>query len=146
MTHSKRKLAIEEIESFRKFLERRGFKCRNGKGRDQLMQVQNQGAPGQNVFCKTAKGTVIYPAIFDDLVELFHAPVDPAPAVEIIDHPASHDSDLLDDFAIAALPAILEYRLREREEGETSMGADIARLAYKQAKYMMAERVKHQPK
>lgn len=146
MAHSKRKLAIEEIESFRKFLERRGFKCRNGKGRDQLMQVQNQGAPGQNVFCKTAKGAVIYPAIFDDLVELFHAPVDPAPAVEVIDHPASHDSDLLDDFAIAALPAILEYRIREREEGETNMGADIARLAYKQAKYMMAERAKHQPK
>ena len=146
MTHSKRKLAIEEIESFRKFLERRGFKCRNGKGRDQLMQVQNQGAPGQNVFCKTAKGSVIYPSIFDDLVELFHAPVDPAPAVEVIDHPASHDSDLLDDFAIAALPAILEYRIRERKEGETNMGADIARLAYKQAKYMMAERAKHQPK
>ena len=146
MTHSKRKLAIEEIESFRKFLERRGFKCRNGKGRDQLMQVQNQGAPGQNVFCKTAKGAVIYPAIFDDLVELFHSPVDPAPAVEVIDRPASHDSDLLDDFAIAALPAILEYRIREREEGETNMGADIARLAYKQAKYMMAERAKHQPK
>lgn len=146
MTHSKRKLAIEEIESFRKFLERRGFKCRNGKGRDQLMQVQNQGAPGQNVFCKTAKGAVSYPSIFDDLVELFHAPVDPAPAVEVIDHPANHDSDLLDDFAIAALPAILEYRIREREEGETNMGADIARLAYKQAKYMMAERAKHQPK
>ena len=145
MTHSKRKLAIEEIESFRKFLEHRGFKCRNGKGRDQLMQVQNQGAPGQNVFCKTAKGAVIYPAIFDDLVELFHAPVDPAPSVEVIDR-ASHDSDLLDDFAIAALPAILEYRIREREEGETNMGADIARLAYKQAKYMMAERAKHQPK
>ena len=146
MTHSKRKLAIEEIESFRKFLERRGFKCRNGKGRDQLMQVQNQGAPGQNVFCKTVKGAVSYPSIFDDLVELFHAPVDPAPAVEVIDHPANHDSDLLDDFAIAALPAILEYRIREREEGETNMGADIARLAYKQAKYMMAERAKHQPK
>ena len=40
------------------------------------MQVQNQGAPGQNVFCKTAKGAVSYPSIFDDLVELFHAPVD----------------------------------------------------------------------
>ena len=146
MAHSKRKLAIEEIESFRKFLERRGFKCRNGKGRDQLMQVQNQGAPGQNVFCKTAKGAVSYPSIFDDLVELFHAPVDPAPEVEVIGHPANHDSDLLDDFAIAALPAILEYRIREREEGETNMGADIARLAYKQAKYMMAERAKHQPK
>lgn len=146
MNHSKRKLAVEEIESFRKFLERRGFKCRNGKGRDQLMQVQNQGAPGQNVFCKTAKGAVIYPAIFDDLVELFHAPIDPAPSVEVIDHPANHNSDLLDEFAIAALPAILEYRIREREEGETNMGADIARLAYKQAKYMMAERAKHQPK
>lgn len=146
MTHIKRKLAIEEIESFRKLLERRGFKCRNGKGRDQLMQVQNQGAPGQNVFCKTAKGAVIYPSIFDDLVELFHAPVDPSPAVEVIDHPANHNSDLLDDFAIAALPAILEYRIREREEGETNMGADIARLAYKQAKYMMVERAKHQPK
>lgn len=146
MAHGKRKLAIEEIEGFRKFLERRSFKCRNGKGRDQLMQVQNQGAPGQNVFCKTAKGAVSYPSIFDDLVELFHSPVDPAPAVEVIDHPASHDSDLLDDFAIAALPAILEYRIREREEGETNMGADIARLAYKQAKYMMAERAKHQQK
>lgn len=146
MAHSKRKLAIEEVEGFRKFLERRGFKCRNGKGRDQLMQVQNQGAPGQNVFCKTAKGAVSYPSIFDDLVELFHAPVDPAPAVEVIDRKSSHDSDLLDDFAIAALPAILEYRIREREEGETNMGADIARLAYKQAKYMMAERAKHQTK
>ena len=39
MAHIKRKLAIEEVEGFRKFLERRGFKCRNGKGRDQLMQV-----------------------------------------------------------------------------------------------------------
>ena len=146
MNHIKRKLAIEEIDNFRKFLERRGFKCRNGKGRDQLMQVQNQGAPGQNVFCKTAKGAVIYPSIFDDLVELFHAPVDPAPVVEVVDRQESHDSDLLDDFAIAALPAILEYRIREREEGETNMGSDIARLAYKQAKYMMAERAKHQPK
>lgn len=141
MTHSKRKLAIEEVEGFRKFLERRGFKCRNGKGRDQLMQVQNQGAPGQNVFCKTAKGAVIYPAIFDDLVELFHAPVDPAPAVEVIDRPASHDSDLLDDFAIAALTIVATF---------TAVGAKspdyIAERAYTIAKAMMAERAKHQPK
>ena len=145
MTHSKRKLAIEEIESFRKFLERRGFKCRNGKGRDQLMQVQNQGAPGQNVFCKTAKGTVIYPAIFDDLVELFHAPVDPAPAVEVIDR-ASHDSDLLDDFAIAAMPAIMERMMIERKDDDSNLSPLIAKLAYKVARAMMAERAKHQPK
>lgn len=146
MTHSKRKLAIEEIESFRKFLERRGFKCRNGKGRDQLMQVQNQGAPGQNVFCKTAKGTVIYPAIFDDLVELFHAPVDPAPAVEVIDRSASHDSDLLDDFAIAAMPAIMERMMIERKDDDSNLSPLIAKLAYKVARAMMAERAKHQPK
>lgn len=141
MTHSKRKLAIEEIESFRKFLERRGFKCRNGKGRDQLMQVQNQGAPGQNVFCKTAKGAVSYPAIFDDLVELFHAPVDPAPAVEVIDHPASHDSDLLDDFAIAALQGMLSG-----DSVAIQSESHLAKDSYTIAKAMMAERAKHQPK
>ena len=139
MTHSKRKLAIEEIENFRKFLERRGFKCRNGKGRDQLMQVQNQGAPGQNVFCKTAKGAVSYPAIFDDLVELFHAPVDPAPVVEVIDRPASHDSDLLDDFAIAALQGLLSSQ--DRYEADS-----ISAASYRIARAMMAERAKHQPK
>lgn len=145
MAHSKRKLAIEEIESFRKFLERRGFKCRNGKGRDQLMQVQNQGAPGQNMFCKTAKGAVSYPSIFDDLVELFHAPVDPAPAVEVIDR-ASHDSDLLDDFAIAAMPAIMERMMIERKDDDSNLSPLIAKLAYKVARAMMAERSKHQPK
>ena len=139
MTHSKRKLAIEEIESFRKFLERRGFKCRNGKGRDQLMQVQNQGAPGQNVFCKTVKGAVSYPSIFDDLVELFHAPVDPAPAVEVIDPPPSHDSDLLDDFAIAALQGLLSSQ--DRYEADS-----ISAASYRIARAMMAERAKHQPK
>lgn len=146
MTHIKRKLAIEEIESFRKFLERRGFKCRNGKGRDQLMQVQNQGAPGQNVFCKTAKGAVIYPAIFDDLVELFHAPADPAPAVEVIELPGSHNSDLLDDFAIAAMPAIMERMMIERKDDDSNLSPLIAKLAYKVARAMMAERAKHQPK
>lgn len=146
MAHSKRKLAIEEVEGFRKFLERRGFKCRNGKGRDQLMQVQNQGAPGQNVFCKTEKGAVIYPSIFDDLVELFHAPVDPAPTVEVVDRQASHDSDLLDDFAIAAMPAIMERMMIERKDDDSNLSPLIAKLAYKVARAMMAERAKHQTK
>lgn len=146
MTHSKSKLNTNEIPSFRKFLEDRGFKCRDGKGDWQLLQVQNIADRGWKAFCHNAKGVVTSPVEFDALIQVFRAPVDPAPAVEVIDRPASHDSDLLDDFAIAALPAILEYRIREREEGETNMGADIARLAYKQAKYMMAERAKHQPK
>lgn len=141
MTHSKRKLYIEEIESFREFLESLGFKCRNGKGADQLMQVQNQGAPGQNVFCKTAKGTVIYPSIFDDLVELFHAPVDPAPAVEVIDLPDSHDIDLLDDFAIAAMQAMASGSFNDPLGDK-----QLALRSYGIALAMMAERAKHQPK
>lgn len=141
MTHTKSKLNISEIQAFRKFLEARGFKCRNGKGRDQLMQVQNQGVPGQNVFCKTAKGAVIYPAIFDDLVELFHAPVDPAPAVEVVDHPASHDSDLLDDFAIAAMQAMASGSFNDPISDQ-----QLAIRSYSIAKAMMAERAKHQPK
>lgn len=146
MTHSKIKLSTKEIQAFRQFLEMRGFKCRDGKGEWQSLQVQNITDRGWKAFCHNAKGVVTSPVEFDALIQVFKAPVDPAPAVEVIDHPANHDSDLLDDFAIAALPAILEYRIREGEEGETNMGADIARLAYKQAKYMMAERAKHQPK
>lgn len=141
MTRSKRKLAIEEIENFRKFLERRGFKCRNDKVRDQLMQVQNRGAPGQSVFCKTAKGAVSYPSIFDDLVELFHAPVDPAPSVEVIDRPSSHDRDLLDDFAIAALQVVAAFK----DPGAMTPSA-ISKCAYSIALAMMAERAKNQPK
>lgn len=141
MTHTKSKLNISEIPAFRKFLEARGFKCRDGKGRDQLMQVKNQGVPGQNVFCKTAKGAVVYPQIFDDLVELFRAPVDPAPAVEVIDRPASHDSDLLDDFAIAALHVVAAFK----DPGAMTPSA-ISKCSYSIAKAMMAERAKHQPK
>ena len=146
MIQSKIKLKTNEIPSFRKFLESRGFTCRDGKGTWQSLQVQKFGEHGWRAFCHNANGVVTSPVEFDALIQVFRAPIDPAPSVEVIDRPASHDSDLLDDFAIAAMQAILEYRIREREEGETNMGADIARLAYKQAKYMMAERAKHQPK
>ena len=146
MTHIKSKLMTYEIQAFRKFLEARGFKCRDGKGKWQALQVQNISYKGWKAFCHNAKGVVTSPVEFDALIQVFRAPVDPVPSVEVIDRQSTHDSDLLDDFAIAALPAILEYRIREREEGDTNMGADIARLAYKQAKYMMAERAKHQPK
>lgn len=146
MSHSKSKLNTNEIPAFRKFLEARGFKCRDGKGDWQSLQVQNISDKGWKAFCHNAKGVVTSPVEFDALIQVFRAPVDPAQISGSLEITANHDSDLLDDFAIAALPAILEYRIREREEGETNMGADIARLAYKQAKYMMAERAKHQPK
>lgn len=141
MTHSKRKLNTSEIPAFRKFLEARGFKCRDGKGDWQSMQVQSIDDRGWSAFCFNTKGAVTSPVEFDALIQVFRAPVDSAPAVEVIDRPASHDSDLLDDFAIAALQGLLS--------SGNSLHSDefmLSRDAYTVAKAMMAERAKHQPK
>ena len=141
MTHSKRKLNTNEISDFRKFLEARGFKCRDGKGDWQSLQVQNIADRGWKAFCHNAKGVVTSPVEFDALIQVFKAPVDPAPAVEVIDHPANHDSDLLDDIAIAALQGLLSA-----DKGMYAMPATASIHAYEIAKAMMAERAKHQPK
>ena len=71
--------------------------------------------------------------------------VDPAPAVEVIDHPANHDSDLLDDFAIAALQGLLACPVRGTWDSVIP-SESAAKEAYKFARAMMAERAKHQPK
>lgn len=141
MTHSKSKLNTNEIPAFRKFLEARGFKCRDGKGDWQSMQVQSIDDRGWSAFCFNTKGVVTSPVEFDALIQVFRAPVDPAPAVEVIDPPPSHDSDLLDDFAIAALNGILSGNNVSIMD-ESSLAGD----SYKIAKAMMAERSKHQPK
>lgn len=152
MTHSKIKLKTNEIPSFRKFLESRGFTCRDGKGTWQSLQVQNIGDRGWKAFCHNANGVVTSPVEFDALIQVFRAPVDPAPAVEVIDRPASHDSDLLDDFAIAALGGICanDNALRRfSADGAREMISPdvlVATAAYGIAKAMMAERAKHQPK
>ena len=141
MTKIQSKLIAKEIPAFRKFLEARGFKCRDGKGEWQSLQVQNITDKGWTAFCHNAKGVVTSPVEFDAMIQVFRAPVDPAPSVEVIDRPASHDSDLLDDFAIAALSIVATF---------TVVGAKspdyIAERAYTIAKAMMAERAKHQPK
>ena len=146
MTHSKIKLNTIEIPAFRKFLEDRGFKCRDGKGDWQSLQVQNITNRGWKAFCHNAKGVVTSPVEFDALIQAFRAPVDPAPAVEVIDLLGSHNSDLLDDFAIAAMPAIMERMMIERKDDDSNLSPLIAKLAYKVARAMMAERAKHQPK
>lgn len=141
MTHSKSKLNTNEIPSFRKFLEARGFKCRDGKGDWQLLQVQNITDRGWKAFCHNAKGVVTSPVEFDALIQVFHAPVDPVPAVEVIDHPASHDSDLLDDFAIAAMQAMASGSFKDPLGDK-----QLALRSYGIALAMLAERAKHQPK
>lgn len=147
MTHSKSKLMTYEIQAFRKFLEARGFKCRDGKGEWQALQVQNISDKGWKAFCHNAKGVVTSPVEFDALIQVFRAPVDPAPAVEVIDPPPSHDSDLLDDFAIAALQGMLAWPGDERSGSYGGATHETcAEQAYKYAKAMMAERAKHQPK
>lgn len=141
MTHSKSKLNTNEIPAFRKFLEARGFKCRDGKGDWQSLQVQNITDRGWKAFCHNAKGVATSPVEFDALIQVFRAPVDPSPAVEVIARAASHDSDLLDDFAIAALQGMLagDMCMRGAED-------QLSEKSYRIAKAMMAERAKHQPK
>lgn len=141
MAHSKIKLKTNEIPGFRKFLESRGFTCRDGKGTWQSLQVQNIADRGWKAFCHNANGVVTSPVEFDALIQVFKAPVDPAPAVEVIDQTSSHDSDLLDDFAIAALQGLLSA-----DKGLYAMPATASIHAYEIAKAMMAERAKHQPK
>lgn len=146
MNHSKRKLNTAEIPAFRNFLEARGFNCRDGKGEWQSLQVQNITDKGWKAFCHNAKGVVTSPVEFDALIQVFRAPVDPVPAVEVIDR-ASHDSDLLDDFAIAALQGMLAYPGNEQWGSFAIMTVDdAAKTSYEYAKAMMAERAKHQPK
>lgn len=141
MTHSKSKLNTNEIPSFRKFLEARGFKCRDGKGDWQLLQVQNIADRGWKAFCHNAKGVVTSPVEFDALIQVFRAPADPAPAVEVIARPASNDSDLLDDFAIAAMQAMASGSFNDPLGDK-----QLALRSYGIALAMMAERAKHQPK
>lgn len=141
MTHSKSKLTTKDIKNFREFLELRGFKCRDEKGDWQSLQVQNVTDRGWKAFCHNAKGVVTSPVEFDALIQVFRAPVDPAPADEVIDRPASHDSDLLDDFAIAALQGICSH---PDTWGLDSKG--IVQKSYELALFAMAERAKHQPK
>ena len=144
MTHSKSKLNTNEIPSFRKFLEDRGFKCRDGKGDWQSLQVQNIADRGWKAFCHNAKGVVTSPVEFDALIQVFRAPVDPV-SLKIVDY--QHDSDLLDDFAIAALQGMLSYPGNEQWGSFATMTTeDVAKTSYEFAKAMMAERAKHQPK
>ena len=152
MTHIKSKLSTNEIPAFRKFLEDRGFKCRDGKGDWQLLQVQNIADRGWKAFCHNAKGVVTSPVEFDALIQVFRAPVDPSPTVEVVDRPASHDSDLLDDFAIAAMSGMCgndPLLMRFNDIGSKNMVSPdvlLATASYSLAKAMMAERAKHQPK
>lgn len=147
MTHSKRKLTTKDIKSFREFLEARGFKCRDGKGEWQSLQVQNITDRGWKAFCHNAKGIVTSPVEFDALIQVFRAPVDPVQVDGSLEITASHDSDLLDDFAIAALQGMLAYPGNEQWGSFALMSIeDAAKTSYEYAKAMMAERAKHQPK
>lgn len=150
MSTSKYMIKYEQAGQFRKFLEGRGIECRDGKGDWQLFQVKVPGIIGWKSFCHNANKVVSGPSELDAHAVVFNAPVVDSPKVSMdvveVGGLIKYDSDLLDDFAIAALPSIIEYRIRDRKQGEANMGPDIARLAYKQAMYMMAERAKHQTK
>lgn len=149
MTHSKSKLNTNEIPAFRKFLEARGFKCRDGKGDWQSMQVQSIDGRGWSAFCFNTRGAVTSPVEFDALIQVFRAPVDDVVFTiggqKYKSAKLSRDSDLLDDFAIAAMPSVIRAYNDIPGEPNQIMEA-ISVECYELAKAMMAERSKHQPK
>lgn len=149
MSHSKSKIQKKDAQAFRQFLQARGVTCRDGKGPWQLFQVQAPGATGWKAFCFNAQDVVSGPAVFDDMAAVFNAKIEDLPEV-VVDATAAgvmcHEIDLLDDFAIAAMPAIMERMMIERKDDDSNLSPLIAKLAYKVAKAMMAERAKHQPK
>lgn len=112
--------------------------------------MQNITDRGWKAFCFNTKGVVTSPVEFDALIQVFRAPVDSGPSI-VFETPTmraekiQHDSDLLDDFAIAAMPSVI--RAYNDIPGEPSQNMEaISFECYELAKAMMAERAKHQTK
>lgn len=149
MATTRDKFKAEQSDKLRAFFEARGIECENGRGEFQFFRARSPLDGRLKGFNHNENGVTYSPDEFDDLIEIFNAPVDPV-NLEIVD--SQHDSDLLDDFAIAALGGICanDNALRRfSADGAREMISPdvlVATAAYGIAKAMMAERAKHQPK
>lgn len=133
MATSRNKFKAEQAFDLRKFLEARGIETADGRGGAQFFRA---ASPVDNRFYGfnfNDNGVTYSNTDFDDLIDVFNAPV--------VDAISQHDSDLLDDFAIAALGLIGSFH----EPGAKSSSV-LAECAYGIAKAMLAERAKHQTK
>ena len=138
MATTRDKFKAEQSDKLRAFFEARGIECENGRGEFQFFRARSPLDGRLKGFNHNENGVTYSPDEFDDLIEIFNAPVDPV-NLEIVD--SQHDSDLLDDFAIAALQGICSH---PDTWGLDSKG--IVQKSYELALFAMAERAKHQPK
>lgn len=143
MATTRDKFKAGQADKLRSFFEARGIDCEDGRGEFQFFRARSPMDGRLKGFNHNENGVTYSPDEFDDLIEIFNAPVDPV-NLEIVDH--EHDSDLLDDFAISAMPAVLALLTRDPERDQKGLHLEVANRSYGIAKAMMAERAKHQPK
>lgn len=144
MATTRDKFKAEQTDKLRAFFEARGIDCEDGRGEFQFFRARSPMDGRLKGFNHNENGVTYSPDEFDDLIDVFNAPVDPV-SLKIVDY--QHDSDLLDDFAIAALQGMLSYPGNEQWGSFATMTTeDVAKTSYEFAKAMMAERAKHQPK
>lgn len=138
MATTRDKFKAEQTDKLRAFFEARGIDCEDGRGEFQFFRARSPMDGRLKGFNHNENGVTYSPDEFDDLIDVFNAPVDPV-SLKIVDY--QHDSDLLDDFAIAALQVVAAFK----DPGAMTPSA-ISKCAYSIAHAMMAERAKHQPK
>lgn len=133
MATSRNKFKAEQVNDLRKFLEARGIETAAGRGGAQFFRAVSPVDNRFYGFNFNENGVTYSNTDFDDLIDVFNAPV--------VDAISQHDSDLLDDFAIAALQGILSGNnvvIPNKQQ--------LASDAYEIAQAMRAERAKHQTK
>lgn len=140
MATSRNKFKAEQANDLRKFLEARGIETVDGRGGAQFFRAVSPIDNRFYGFNFNENGVTYSNNDFDDLIDVFNAPV--------VDAISQHDSDLLDDFAIAALQGILAW---PGDEGSGSYHSNsdpkhTANMAYEYARAMLAERAKRQTK
>lgn len=133
MATSRNKFKAEQVNDLRKFLEARGIETEDGRGGAQFFRAVSPVDNRFYGFNFNVNGVTYSNTDFDDLIDVFNAPV--------VDAISQHDSDLLDDFAISALQGILSGD-NVVIQNEKLLASD----AYKIAQAMLAERAKHQTK
>lgn len=133
MATSRNKFKAEQANDLRKFLEARGIETVDGRGGAQFFRAVSPVDNRFYGFNFNDNGVTYSNTDFDDLIDVFNAPV--------VDAISQHDSDLLDDFAIAALQGILAGDMNVRGHEKY-----LSEWSYQIAKAMLAERAKHQTK
>lgn len=133
MATSRNKFKAEQANDLRMFLEACGIETVDGRGGAQFFRAVSPVDNRFYGFNFNDNGVTYSNTDFDDLIDVFNAPV--------VDAISQHDSDLLDDFAIAAMQAMASGSF-----SDPMADAQLAVRSYAIGKSMLAERAKHQPK